>query len=446
LKTEKYILDSCIILRSEPQYYDTYVAYNWEKSEPHFLTREEHSILNLIYNEPKTVTEVADSSNVSEDFCKNFLNNMKNKGLIQIYKKDIRAPPRTKVNGERFQGFKIPFLSGPTAIDLFITSRCNLRCRHCFSDSGEETHELPLNLIKNVLDQLESMRVLEVRINGGEPFSHPEIDEILADISDRRLRRVIITNGTLLDRDKVQLLKRSKTIPTVSLDDSIPEGHDDFRGVKGSFEQTLKGMSLLKQGEVVYGVNTCIHRGNMKRVKDIIDLAAKYGASKIALLDLKEVGRLREHKEIVPSPAEYRRASIGLELLKRMMKDIEVSLDVFMKCYPLRESMMEKERGYVSCSAGKTRLSIGSDGFVYPCNIVLSDEKWSMGDIRESSLKDIWFSNKWRLLRGGIRFKELEKCPSCPSRNECHELYCRLYPYMKTGDLYALNPYCKRKK
>jgi len=210
-------VDPCIILRSEPQYYDSYVAYNWENSEPLFLTREEHNVLNLIYSKPKTVSEVADSLHLSGDFCKKFLNDMKSKGVIQIYNKDVRAPPRTKVDEDEFHGFKIPFLSGPNSIDLFITSRCNLRCRHCFSNSGEENDELPLNLIKNILDQLESVGVLEVRINGGEPFSHPEIDEILEDLSDRRLRRVIITNGTLLDRDKVQLLKRSKTIFLKSL-------------------------------------------------------------------------------------------------------------------------------------------------------------------------------------------------------------------------------------
>jgi radical SAM protein with 4Fe4S-binding SPASM domain len=288
------------------------------------------------------------------------------------------------------------------------------------------------------------MGVLEVRLNGGEPFIHHDIDKILVNIAKRRFRRVMITNGTLIDGKAVELLKLSKTIPTISLDDSIPEEHDKFRGVKGSFGKTLRGMSLLKKSGVDFGVNTCIHKRNLKRVGDIIDLAVDYGASKVAVLDLKELGRMKENSELVPSSPDYRKAVIGLRLLKSINKDIEVSLDVFMSCNPLRESIEELKNGYVSCSAGKTRLTIDSDGSVYPCNMVLSDKSWQMGNIKETKLYDIWFSKKWSFFRGGVRLEELKICPDCPYVNRCIDLFCRLFPYVKEGDVYALNPYCKR--
>ncbi|MBD3206949.1 radical SAM protein, partial [Candidatus Bathyarchaeota archaeon] len=324
------------------------------------------------------------------------------------------------------------------------TDQCNLRCSHCFSHTGEAKGELSLDDVKLILDQLEELGVFEVRLNGGEPFSHPDIKGILRELSERRIRRVIITNGTFLDRDSVALLKKSRTIPTVSLDDSNPDGHDEFRGVKGAFERTIKGMKLLKESGVIFGVNTCIHRGNMRHLKDIVDLAASYGASKIAFLDLKILGKMKDHTNLALSPREYRKLANRLKLLKHLTTRIEVSTDAYLSCYPLRESMEELKKGFVSCSAGKTRMSIGSDGGVYPCNTVISDPGWKMGEIRKEGLLDIWFSDKWYPLRGGIKFEQLESCPDCSDSDDCIDLYCRLYPYVSKGDLYAVNPYCKR--
>lgn len=443
----KYALDPHVILRSEPQYYNTYTAFHWERAETLFLQEEEYKALKLIYDEPRTVEAVSRSLNLSLDRVKTLYRDMMRKGFIRFKRADgpLRPPKRIKVDPRLFDKFQLPFPSAPTSLDLFLTNRCNLHCRHCFSSSGNGEEDLSFEQIHDLMDQLEGMGVFEVRLNGGEPFCHPMINEILNDVAQRRLRRVIITNGTLLNKESVNLLKHSKTIPTVSLDDSRPEGHDSFRAVKGAFKLTLKGMRLLKEEGVTYGVNTCIHRGNLERVGEIIELAAKYGASKIALLDLKEVGRMKNRSQLAPSPRDYRKAATGLRLLKQATKNIEVSLDLFTVCHPLKESTAELSRGYVSCSAGKTHLSIDSDGCVYPCNLVLSDGNWNMGDIKKSNLKDIWASEKWSFFRGGVELRELEYCGDCPALTDCTDLYCRLYPYTRNGDPYSLNPYCRRR-
>ncbi|NIP41099.1 MAG: radical SAM/SPASM domain-containing protein, partial [Candidatus Aenigmarchaeota archaeon] len=67
-----------------------------------------------------------------------------------------------------------------------------------------------------------------------------DIIEVLAIIKGKRFRKVMLTNGTQLDEEKVKLLKESEVIPTVSLDDSKAEEHDLFRRAKGSFNRTVK--------------------------------------------------------------------------------------------------------------------------------------------------------------------------------------------------------------
>jgi radical SAM protein with 4Fe4S-binding SPASM domain len=258
----------------------------------------------------------------------------------------------------------------------------------------------------------------------------------------RHFRKVIITNGTLLSDKIARQFKKSNVIPTVSLDDSNAHGHDLFRGVEGTFEKTLAGLRILKENRIQYGINCCLHTKNLDKVENIINLAASQEACRIAFLDLEPLGRMSNNKEWMPSQREYEANLAHLMFLKAKHRNIDVSLDVFLLCPVLRESSLEAKRGYISCRAGRTILSIFSDGCVYPCNAVIGDPKWKMGNLKNETLTDIWFSEKWAFFRGAIKISDLDKCRSCKERKGCKELYCRLLPYATTGNPFGPGPKC----
>lgn len=403
---QKFSLNSTAILRSEPQYYGTYAAFNYYDSRTVFLKEEEFKALGLLYDHPTSVTEICKEAKMNYKVCEKFLKRMVQLGYITVKDVGPKPPERIKVNPELYRRFHLPFLSAPTSVDIFITSRCNLNCVHCFSNRKRTISELSAKELESIFSQLESMGVFEVRINGGEPLLHPDIDKVLITLKEKRFRKVIITNGTLLDEKTVKILKQSRTIPTVSLDDSQAEEHDLFRGVKDSFKSTVEALTLLQRHGVQYGVNCCLHKKNLHRYKEIIDLALKYGAYRIAFLDLIVVGRMKNHIEWVPSFSEYQEALFGLIAARfRYGRRIDVALDTFLHCHPLKESILELKNGYVSCQAGKSRLSIDSEGSVYPCNLVISDPKWDMGTVKNGKLWDIWFSEKWSFFRGGVKIQ-----------------------------------------
>jgi sulfatase maturation enzyme AslB (radical SAM superfamily) len=139
---------------------------------------------------------------------------MLKKGLVRAVEHEVvpAAPPRVRVDPGWFDGFEVPFLSAPISVDVFVTNRCNLSCVHCFSSRGDEAvHDLPLGTLKEIFSQLERMGVFEVRINGGEPLMHPEISQIISTLGAMRFRKVIITNGTLLNEELVHLLKETRS-------------------------------------------------------------------------------------------------------------------------------------------------------------------------------------------------------------------------------------------
>jgi len=407
---------------------------------------EEYRVLEYIYDKSADLSEISKEANVEHGQCEGFLKRMVKSGYVQVDadSSKVKPPERVKVISPPYNKFPLPFLSAPTSVDVFITSRCNLNCIHCFSGREEETiHELSVGELKSIFDQFEELGVFEVRINGGEPFLHPEIVEILRDLGERRFRKVILTNGTLLDEEKANLLKVSEVIPTVSLDDSEAEEHDLFRAVKGSFNRTVEALKLLQKHGVQYGINCCLHRRNLNRYSEIINLAIGCGAYRIAFLDLKISGRLNKNAAWIPSYDEYQKVTYGLMVGKmRYRSKIDVALDVFLHCHNLEESIREAKRGYVSCQAGKNRLSIDSKGSIYPCNMVLSDPKWSMGNIRNERISDSWFSEKWLFFRGGVKISDLNKCRDCKNLTKCKDFYCRLTPYVTNGNPFGPHPKC----
>ncbi len=131
-------------------------------------------------------------------------------------------------------------------------SRCNLRCTHCFVSCGPEadTHA-PMSRAEvagHVADAL-ALGAREFYFTGGEPFLHPEMEEILADTLAHG-PSTVLTNGTLFTDRRIATLaalsaaSRYALELRVSLDGASSEEHDRFRGA-GTFERILDGLRRL---------------------------------------------------------------------------------------------------------------------------------------------------------------------------------------------------------
>ena len=435
------------ILRAEPQYYETYAVFNCKRVTTEFLTSEEYKALESICQAPDELASISSKSGMTYRECEKFMKKMMQLGYVQFGLDYLRDKPVRKfeVNRELYTVFPIPFLSAPMSVDIFITNQCNLKCVHCFSSRDEQkVNQLSLKELQSTFDQLEMMGVFEVRITGGEPLQHPDIYEILRTLRARRFRKVILTNGTMLNEKIVGMLKESGIIPTVSLDDSRAKEHGLFRGSEGSFERTIKALDLLREFQVQYGINCCLHKRNIRRCAEIIEFGIRNGAYRIAFLDLKPVGRMKNNIDWVPSRKEYEESLVNLTLMRfKYRGKIDVSLDALLECRPLRESIAEAKRGYVSCHAGKTRMAIDSSGSIYPCNVVISDPKWNMGNIRREEIQSVWFSSKWLFFRGGVKINDLKDCRKCRKLRTCSYFYCRLLPYVENDDELSSSSKCE---
>jgi len=65
---------------------------------------------------------------------------------------------------------------------------------------------------------------------------------------------------------------------------------------------------------------------------------------------------------------------------------------------------------------------------------VIGDPKWNMGNLRAEEITDVWFSSKWAFFRGSVKKSDLKNCVHCKSMKGCSDFYCRLLPYIISGD------------
>ena len=395
-----YTLNPNIVLRFEPQFHSTYAAFDFKRVRTCFYRRWEFEVLDHLARAPSELNEICLNLKADRTRVKDFLGSQLQSGIILQHDKEesalrVHVPPRA--DPDAFDRFPTSFLSAPSTVDIFLTRACNLRCGHCFSYGGRPLKdELSFEEWISILNQLEDIGILQLRLNGGEPFMRRRIYDILSHVKHMRCFKVVITNGTMLDEKAIGALVDSDITPTVSLDGPTPQIHDDFRGVPGTFNRTMRALRLLQQKGVFYGINTDVHSGNIRQIEDMIQLAIKFGAARISFLGLSEVGRLAITKKNVVSRPEYLLLSLNLLRLARKYGDkIEVSETVVSRSVPLE-------------SAGIFTCSIDSDGGVYPANQVLGDARHRIGNLIDAPLRKLWFSRGWiPFRRGSSRLKAL---------------------------------------
>jgi sulfatase maturation enzyme AslB (radical SAM superfamily) len=122
-------------------------------------------------------------------------------------------------------------------LELQLTSKCNLRCKHCYLGDVHD-RELSTVQVRSALKEFEEMQGLRVLLTGGEPLLHSRFDEINEMLPDLYLRKVLFTNGVLLKKDLLNRLKVHEVQVSI---DGLKSAHDALRG-SGTYDLALNAL------------------------------------------------------------------------------------------------------------------------------------------------------------------------------------------------------------
>ena len=127
---------------------------------------------------------------------------------------------------------------GPSMCQFAITSACNATCGFCnFAVDKmpiENRHHVSLEEAKQATEILYQNGVYFLIYVGGEPMLHPHLTEIIAHASSIGIAPMLVTNGSLLTKNKIDELAKAGLVSVIiSIDAAEVTKHEQNRGLKG---------------------------------------------------------------------------------------------------------------------------------------------------------------------------------------------------------------------
>ncbi|MCP5005977.1 MAG: radical SAM protein [Planctomycetes bacterium] len=345
------------------------------------------------------------------------------------------------------------YSSSPETLSLFLTNRCNLRCKMCGQwgvsgsskrmSSEELKSELTLKEIKGIVDDVKAFKP-NITLFGGEPLLYTNWDSVVSYIKRAGMRCNIITNGTLLE-------KNADSIFTCGVDEIIfsldgpRDVHDEMRNADGTFDSAYRGLRLIRDTKTKTGspkpivnIACTIFETNYKYLNEIINVAEELKASTITFHHLIFLNREthKQHNDIFNHHFGIRCEDWG-GFVRESLPDIDVEYlsrkiaalrdskrDIDVSFYPnfTHEEIKRyyTEFNFSSSSYRKRCLSpwmvsyIFPDGSVRPCQ----SQNFSAGNVRDGSFHTIWNNKEYKRYR--VITKKTLTYPAC---SRCTELY-----------------------
>jgi len=320
----------------------------------------------------------------------------------------------------------------PSYFIFYPTSRCNLKCSHCFyHDSlNKKFNELSVDEIDKITKTMDP--ILSLILTGGEPYLRHDLDKIVK-IFYENTKVPIITipsNGWYLSKMDKQITNMMEWCPYLTLNqqisiDGIGADHDLIRmdkqvvGSDNSFERAIKTIHHLKKLQKTYnriniGIIITFTSQNQKKFKGIIkEIHSLVEPDNISINlvrgDPRQKVNLNLDLELYRDAVKYRD---NLYYEKKMsgharFKGNKLATAGRIMLNELTNKTFEENKYSTPCYAGNLSGVMYPEGDVYPCEIL--DDSHKIGNIRNFDLdfKKLWFSKK---AKEEVKFIRKTKC------------------------------------
>ena len=325
----------------------------------------------------------------------------------------------------------------PLTLIAELTYRCPLRCPYCSNPTNygnSDRQELTTEYWLDTIRQAANLGVLQLGFTGGEPLVRQDLEVMVETAAATGIYTSLITAGTLLTRDRATKLRDCGLDHIqISIQDSVAAKSDYIAGIP-SFEQKLTAARLVKQLGFPLTINVVLHRHNLDRITEILELCKSLDADRVELANTQYYGwALQNRDALLPTPEQLERAKQAVAIAKQKqyfpMGAVYVLPDYYEQ-YPK------------PCMGGwgQRTMVITPNGDVLPCQVAASIPELNFDNVKERSLASIWFeSEAFNRFRGTDWMQE--PCRSCP-RKTIDFGGCRCQALLLTGDATATDPVC----
>lgn len=316
---------------------------------------------------------------------------------------------------------------------LQMTDFCNLKCKYCFIEGGqpkdykrqimsEDTAKAAVNKFIDIIKTKNKRTVSPTIVfYGGEPLLNWGVInktlEYLEQIERKEkmvLDKVIITNGTMLSPEIVNVIKRYNVLVSVSLD-GTKQIHDanriDYKN-QGSFNKVIKGIRLLQKHGIDPAVSCVMAEEGIPVCEETV---------KFLVEDLGIKGFGFNHVSIIPGLNFYN-AEYEEEFADAILKVQEFIQQKYPHVYERRMGhkvniFIDKLLIKSDCTGCGEQMSISPNGEIGICQGYMGSRKTFCHTVFEADYypnEDCVFQ-EWSM-RSPLN---IEKCIECPALATC---------------------------
>lgn len=331
-----------------------------------------------------------------------------------------------------------PPLSPPLWLLAELTYKCPLQCPYCSNPLDFATYkdELSTEQWCQVLEQGRKMGAVQLGLSGGEPLVRKDLEAIIAHGHQLGYYTNLITSGIGLTAERVA---NFKSIGLDHIQISFQAGDrelNDLMAGTDAFEHKLEMARQVKANGFPMVLNFVLYRGNIDRIRDILELAAALKADQVELANAQYYGwAFHNRAALMPSREQLNRA-------EAVAKEYQQRYGATMRVIFVVPDYYEQRPKPCMNGWGRVFLSIAPDGTALPCQGARNLPGLTFPNVRDTPLETVWrHSTAFNAFRGDDWMPEL--CRTCDEKEKDFG-GCRCQAYLLTGDPAATDPVCAK--
>ncbi|MBI5332363.1 MAG: radical SAM protein [Candidatus Aenigmarchaeota archaeon] len=337
----------------------------------------------------------------------------------------------------------------------FVIGFPPVKVHNCYENAHTAgPDELTLQQKLKAVDMIADSGIAYVAISGGEPLMLSGFEDVVKRIKENEMGFSIATNGTLLTKEKAEMLKKYNCLfAQISLDGADAKTHNSFRGAN-AFQRTIKGIKNAVAAGLDVGISTTVTKYNYNQVGKLINLAEKLGVYLFIHYNFIPTGRGKDivKMDITPQQREELLKMLAKKSEKSRVKLLTTAPQYARVCTQINCGMptthfdtlsTEKDGNKIKfladfiggCGAARLYCALEPNGGIEPCVFI----PINLGNIMKDNFTDIWHKHP-DLIKIRDRDKFKGNCGKCEYKTVCGGCRARAYGYYK--DLSASDPGC----
>lgn len=331
----------------------------------------------------------------------------------------------------------------PLEIYFDFTSKCNLRCPHCYNMSHLGSCTMSKENVSAIIEEMHKLGIMRLHLAGGEPTIEKKgVKNYVSTAKKYDIVTSMATNGTLLDDEMCKMLLDNNMFAiSISIDGFDEETNSKRRGA-GNFQKSIEGTKRLLEYRNKYNKETeiCIkpiytYDTEKEFFVKMIELAISTGVDKIKFANPERSLHHKAHHYGKEVEKYYNNMLVIKQLQEEYYGKIKITnvTNPAVGCFNVGLPNM---RG---CIGAQELLTINPDGRLTPC--LMND--YDLGSYYDHMTIEN-FLNTSDKLKKYLTTVDNEECHSCSSYSMCRG-GCQVRKIVEYGEIIGGDPCCPEK-